>query len=240
MTDHKSIFFHVNHRDLLGKSSKKLHFQGKLPGNVYGLHTNSENIELSSQEFNKIYKKGEELGLVYLKSEIHTQDVPVLISHVDFDPVTNQATHVSFRRVSLAEKVTVEVPVETVGEADIIDANVVQVLSVVEIEALPTDIPEKIEVDVSVLTAVGQSILLQDIVPVGAKFSLTASEEELQSPVVIVQEVKEEVEPEPVVEPEAGAEGEGTTGEGEGATEGESEGQKPDGDKKPESDKKEE
>ncbi len=239
MTDHKSIFFHVNHRDLLGKSSKKLHFQGKLPANVYGLHIDSENIELSSQEFNKIYKKGDELGLVYLKSDIHTQDVPALISHVDFNPVTGEAVHVSFRRVNLTEKVTVEVPIETVGEADIIDANVVQVLSAVEIEALPTDIPEKIEVDVSTLTAIGQSILLQDIVPAGAKYTLTSSEEELMGPVVIVQEVKEEVEPEPVVEPEAGAEGEGAT-EGEGKTEGEAEEKQPDGDKKPEADKKEE
>lgn len=166
--------------------------------------------------------------------------VPALITNVDFDPKTNEVRHVSFRRVNLAEKVIVEVPIEIIGQADILDANVVQVMSEVEIEALPTDIPEKIEVDVSSLTEIGQSILLKDIVPAGAKFTLNVSEEELTGPVVIVQEVKEEVEPEPVVVAEEGAEGEAVaTEEGEALPEGEGEAKKTESDKKPEEKKKE-
>ncbi len=218
MTDHTTHQFHVSARNTLGKASKKLQHLGRLRGNVYGLHAESESIELDQKAFNKAYHKGDELGLIYLDFEGKTKPTPVLITKVDFNPVTDQPTHVSFRRVNLQEKVTVEVPIEIIGEAEIVDANVVPVLSVVEIESLPTDIPEKIEVDISGLTEIGQSILLKDIVPAGAKFNLNVSEEELSSPVVIVQEVKEEVEPEPVVEVAPTAEGEEAPAEGEAPT----------------------
>jgi hypothetical protein len=67
---------------------------------------------------------------------------------------------------------------------------------------LPTDLPEKFEIDISKLTQVGQSVSYQDLVYDKNLVTLMIEEEELNNPIVILQEQKEEVEEEPTPETE--------------------------------------
>jgi large subunit ribosomal protein L25 len=77
---------------------------------------------------------------------------------------------------------------------------------VVEVEALPQDLPEKFEIDATQLTEVGQMVSYKDLQFDRSKVTLMIDEEQMDEPVVMVQEVKEEVEPE-AAEGDAAAEG---------------------------------
>lgn len=208
MTD-KAVHFSVSLRPKT--NSKQLRREGVIPANVYGLKQDSLALACSSLELEKFILAEGESGLLYLDVEGQKEPIPVLIDELQRHPADDHLLHATFRRVNLQEKIKANVPLEFVGEIEVRDATLVQVKDEVEIEALPSDIPENIVIDLSSLKEIGQSILLKNIPIDQSKITLVAEEEELESPVVLVQEVKEEVEPEPETEV---AEGEGE-GEGE-------------------------
>ena len=79
------------------------------------------------------------------------------------------------------------------GECEVKNANVLLVRDELPIEALPSDIPENITIDISSLTKIGQTLGVSDLEFDRANIELKLSEEELEAPLVIVQEQKEEV-----------------------------------------------
>jgi large subunit ribosomal protein L25 len=110
-------------------------------------------------------------------------------------------------------------------------AVIVQLISEVDVEALPADLPDKLELDITSLKDFGDNLTLKDIKLDSSKLEIQA---DLEQQVVQAQEPKEE-EPEPTPEPEEGeaekAEGEAPATDGEAPKEGES---KPEADSKPE------
>lgn len=219
MTD--STTFSAQKRDILGKKVAQLRREGSIPANIYGVGKDSVAITVSTKAFEKLYENVGETGLVYLQVEGTAKDVPVLVDEVQYHPVTGELTHASFKQVDLSEKITAEVPVETIGENNVPSAVVVVVKDVIEVEALPTDLPENFTIDISTLTEIGQSISYKDLSYDKSKVTLMVAEEELENPLVLLEEVKEEVEPEPVAEEAAaeGAAGETPAAEGEKAPE---------------------
>ena len=90
-------------------------------------------------------------GVVELQLKGETKVRPVLIHNVQLHPVTDQPLHADFYQVSLKEKVTTEIPVELVGESPAVKEQagvLTQPLSEVEVEALPTELPDKFEEDI--------------------------------------------------------------------------------------------
>lgn len=193
MTNSKNTILHVRERSLIGKQSKKLHKDGYIAGNIFGLNQPSEVIEIHAPSFSKLVAEHGDTTLMYLQVGENKQ-IPALIDEVQYHAVTGEAQHVAFKRVNLKVKVTAEIPVETVGEFSVAQATVVLTRNVLEIEALPADLPDVFEVDISQLKEVGQTIMISDLVYDREKISIQLSEEELASPLVIVQEVLEEVE----------------------------------------------
>lgn len=198
MIDNK-VTFHVEQRKLLGKRAAKLKNEGKLLGNVFGLKQESIALQLDKKEVEKQLKHSD-AGLVYLSIDGAQKSVPVLIDQVDRDVITGALLHLSFRRVNLTEKVVTEVEVRLVGENDVPESTVLQTLDSLEVESLPTDIPEAIELDISELTEVGQTITIQDVIT-KTGLAIVCDEEALESPVLVLQEFVEEVEPEASEEP---------------------------------------
>lgn len=151
-----------------------------------------------------------------------------MVDEVQVSGISGALLHVSFREVSLKEKISAEVPVEVVGEIDVAEGVLVVVRDSVEIEALPTDIPEKFEIDVSILTEVGQSISFRDLKYDKNTVSLTIDEEMMDSPLIQIEAQREE-EPEEVEEPAQGEDGE--SAQGTGSAEDKSEDQSSDSEK---------
>lgn len=187
------------------KISQNLHqlrTSGVLPGNVFEAHKPSKAISLDLGEFKKLYSEIGQSGVGYLQVD-KTQQLPAMIDEVQLNPVTDEPIHVSFQVVDLAEKVRAEIPVELTGKFELPEAVLVTVKDEVEVEALPTDLPEKFVIDVEQLTAVGQSITLADLVYDRSKVEIILGDDGLEEAVVLVQEVEEEPEePEEPIETE--------------------------------------
>jgi large subunit ribosomal protein L25 len=109
--------------------------------------------------------------IVYLRLD-GEEARPAFVKHLQHNPVTDVILHVDFLQISLKEKVRLEVPLHFVGLAPAIDRHggvLVTALDHISVEALPTEVPSFIEVDVSGLEEIDQSLHVSDLkVPEGA------------------------------------------------------------------------
>lgn len=183
-------------RTITGRKVKKLRQSGLIPANLFGKNVKSLSLEIPVADFLAVYKKVGETGLVELKTDkdvFHT-----LISKVQTHPINRAPVHAEFHAVSLTEKIKAHVPVELIGESQAVKDGVgllLQTLSEVEVEALPTDLPEKIEVDVAKLVAVGDQVVVADI-KLSEKVAILTPGEEIVVKVVtaVSEETKKEEE----------------------------------------------
>lgn len=191
----------VTKREVLGKNVKKLRREGILPANIYGRDIKSEAVQVALKDFQVTFKETGETGLLYLKFE--GKERPVLIHNVQLDYITQLPVHADFYQVNLKEKVKTMVPVVLIGEAAAVTDKVgtlLQTLNEIEVEALPTDLPEHFEVDVTKLAAVNDQITIADLKKVNGVEILT-------EPTQTIVKISELVEPEPEPVVEAPAEG---------------------------------
>ena len=196
MTKHT---FKAETRKITGRKVKSLRKLGLIPAVVYGKKAKTSNLQILAKDFAKLHSQAGESTLVYLQIEGEKEDRPVLIRSVISHAVSEQVLHVEFHQVDLKEKVKAAVPVKLVGEAPAEKDHLgilVQQLNEIEVEALPTDMPEHFEIDVTALSEVNQSILVKDI-KVSAKFEILTDQTQIIAMIeqLAKEEVKEEVAP---------------------------------------------
>jgi len=188
-------------RKIKGRKVKQLRQNGLVPANVFGKQLASINIQIVSKDFNKIFAEAGESALIYLEVAGEKDARPVLVREVAHHPVSGLVLHVDFNQVNLKEKVVAPVQIELVGESPAEQEKLgilVQQLHEIELEALPTDMPEKLEVSIIELKAVGDTILVKDIKiassvtiksdpeAIVAKIEALAKEEVVEAPVAEV------------------------------------------------------
>lgn len=223
-------------RKILGKKVKKLRRDGKLPAHIFGKGVETEHVSVDGKTFLKTFKEAGETGLIDLK--IGTEKVrPVMVRGVQFDPVSGDPVHIDFYQVNLSEKVKVPVPLILTGEEPesihLGEAIVLQTMSEIEVEALPADLIEKIEVDITVLKNIDDAITVGQL-----NFDRSKLTIEVEPDVIVVklapavtEEMKKQMEEEAAAAAAQAAEaappegGEGVEGvapaEGEALAEGE-------------------
>lgn len=214
----------VETRTLFGRKTKQLRRQGTIPANVFGSGIESVAVQVKSTDFSKVYDEVGETGVVELALSGDQKTRPVLINGVQRDPSTEEFLHIDFMQVDLKKKITTTVPVETIGTSAAVEQGNVLVLTLneLEVEALPNDLPDSIEVDITSLAAVGDSLQVKDI-KVSAGVTLVSDPD---ATIVTIQEpAAEEVEPEPSEAPDeaAEAEAEASTGADESTESAEAE-----------------
>lgn len=197
----------------VGRKVKLLRKKGILPANIYGKKIKSESIQIDLKEFLDTYKKVGDTGLFYINER------PVLVANIQKNPVSDVILHVDFHQVDLKEKVEAQVPVELIGESPAEKQSigtVVQYLKEIEVEALPTDLPDKFEIDISKLSEVDQMVHVKDLKIDKAKIEVKTDLEEILVKVEPPQK-EEVVEVPAAAEAEAGkpVEGEAPAAEGE-------------------------
>jgi large subunit ribosomal protein L25 len=151
-------------RTVIGKKVKILRKEGKLPATIYGKSIKSVSIDIAFDAFKEVYAKAGETGLIELTVDKAMH--PVLIHSVQVHPLSGIPLHIEFHQVDLKEKVHAKVQVEHIGESPAVAQKLGVLLSVldeIEVEALPTDLPEKITVDVSTLAEVNQEFKVSDL-----------------------------------------------------------------------------
>jgi large subunit ribosomal protein L25 len=155
----------VEKRKVLGKQVKKLRKSGVLPANVYGKNIKSQSLQVLAKDFMQVYEKAGETGLVDIS--LDGKLTPVLIQNVQKDYKGN-TLHADFYQVNLKEKVKAMVPVEVLGEPKAVVDKIgilMNILDEVEVEALPENLPEKLEINVSHLANIDDQITVSDLKP---------------------------------------------------------------------------
>jgi len=194
----EKIFLDAELREELGKGKvKALRRSGFIPAVIYKRGDKATSLKLPKKDFIKtLHTKAGENVLITLqvskdKSAKKPSSKTVLIKNIQLDPVKDEVIHVDFNEISLTEKIKVKVPIADKGEAIGVkrDEGVLEhIIWEVEVECLPTQIPEKLEANVTNLE-IGQDIFVKDI-PVPEGVQILADPESI---VVSVKPPKEEV-----------------------------------------------
>ncbi len=187
-----------------------MRLQGRLPGVLYGGGRDPLALDVDERQLRNAVKAGHAL----MDLQLGKETVPVLIKDQQRHPVRGGFTHVDFVAVDLKQKVQAAVSVELTGVEEapgVVQGGVLdQVMREINLEVLPTEIPDSIPIDVSSLELNGTLLLSEVTVPGG--FEILDAQD---SVVATVTPPSRAEEPE-VVEEETELVGEGEEGEGEG------------------------
>src|SRR5258708_23812760 len=147
--------------------AKKLRASGRIPAVIYGRQAQPQNLELSAIELDDLIQHSISENLLVdlaVKDDARAKRL-ALVQEVQHHPLSGKVLHVDFHEIAEDEKVTVSIPVETVGEAEGVktEGGVLEhVLFKVKARGLAKDLPEVISLDVSHLK-IGEAIHLGEI-----------------------------------------------------------------------------
>lgn len=164
----EKITLEAKKREITGKKVRKLCRAGILPGVLYGRGVETLPLEISQSEFLRVFQKaGENIVFELEIADFGKKDVRnVLIHDVSLNALSGRPFHVDFYQIRLDEVVRVAVPLVFVGESAAVENEngvFVKALQELEVEALPGDIPQEIEVDISSLATFEDAILVRDL-----------------------------------------------------------------------------
>jgi large subunit ribosomal protein L25 len=159
----------VQTRTQVGRNAiKRVRKEGLIPGVIYGVGQEPINLEVNRRQLSTVLAHSSSENIL-LELEIvdgdNKRNSLAMIQEVQHHPIQRQILHVDFHAVSATEKITAEVPIETVGEPIGVKTNgglLEHNLRDLEVECLPGDLPDRIEVDVSGLD-INQSIHVKDL-----------------------------------------------------------------------------
>lgn len=224
-------------RKVLGRKVKEIRKTGLIPSTIYGKDFESLSIQFELKELEKVLKEAGESSLVELIIN-DKENIPVLLRHPQYHPVSDILVHIDCYKVNLKEKITTMISLEFIGEsASVRNGNLlVTVTDEIEVTALPTDLPDHIEVDLSVLEDLESVITVADLKIDKSKIEMLTHEEQLIAKTEEIKEEEEIIEEEELTPEDV----EATSQKGDRETdEGEEEGKEENKDNKKE-DKKEE
>lgn len=153
-------------RTILGKKVKQLRKEGKIPAHVFGNTKEVEHVAVDLKDFAIVYDQAGETGVIDLKIGAE-KTRPVMVKDSQYNPVNGQLLHIDFYQVNLNVKVTVPTPVVLIGEEPELvhsgEAIVLQTISELQVEALPGDLVEHIEVNIGVLKNIDDAVLVETL-----------------------------------------------------------------------------
>jgi len=209
------------------RAARRLRGTGKVPGVVYGGGDHPVSFQVDARELRNTLAHA---GAVIDLSIDGARPTPVVLKELTRHPVTGETVHIDLLRVRLDQTITSTVVVELTGADDapgVKEGGVLeQVTREVEIESLPTDIPDLLELDVSQVV-IGDTLTAELLTPPSGVTILS----EPETVIATVSAPRLQVEEEPEIEEEtelvegearpeeAGEGGEGDSGEGEGGGE---------------------
>lgn len=157
----------VNTRDIRGKKVRFLRREGLTPAHVYGHGIEPVALQCDTVELKKILAQAGTTGIIGLKLDKARKARSVMVREVQKEPRTGELLHVDFYQIRMEERLKVEIPIVLIGEAPALKMKenfLAHELTNLSVECLPDAIPNRIEVDVSILEEAEQSIHVSDIV----------------------------------------------------------------------------
>lgn len=157
----------VEKRDEFGSgASRRMRAAGRVPGVVYSGGTNALSISVDEHEFTIVGKGSRRTQLFRLVSDMpELKDTVAFVREVQTEPLKDRLLHVDFLAVAAGRAVHITVPIDILGEPAVIkqgEGILQRSADGIEVECIPSNIPESIEVDVSGLD-IGDAIHAGDL-----------------------------------------------------------------------------
>ncbi|HEY2979979.1 MAG TPA: 50S ribosomal protein L25 [Anaerolineales bacterium] len=204
----EKVVLQATKREISGKQVRALRRTGQLPAVIYGRHLEPISISLEAHGATLALAKLTSSSLITISVE--GKEYPTLVREKQRNYIKGDLLHIDFLAVDLKENIRARVGIEITGTSLAVkDLNAVLVhgLTQLEVECLPTDLPERVVVDISGLVQIGNGIHVRDIA-ISDKVRVLddpdemvvvatyAKEEEIEEPVVAEVAVAETAEPE--------------------------------------------
>ena len=151
-------------REIFRKAVSQLRKRGVIPAELYGHNVKNIHLGLPKKEFSEIFKAVGENEITNLI--VDDKKIPVLIHDIQRNYLTDEIIHVDFYQIKMTEKITVDTPLEFIGEAPAIkekDGVLVKAMHEIKVEALPAHLPHSIKVDLTPLDEIGKSVYVGDL-----------------------------------------------------------------------------
>jgi len=165
----KSVALKAHPRSLSRrKGAKAVRAGGRIPAVIYGKHNPPQNLEIDAEQFDDlVHAAHSEVILIDLSVEGDSRGTRLaLVQDVQHHPLLDTTLHIDLHEVKADELVTLEVPVESVGIPDGVKnggGTLEHVRFKLKVRALPANLPEQINVDVSALK-VGQTLHIGEVI----------------------------------------------------------------------------
>jgi len=186
----EKVVLQAEKRKIIGKHVKTLRREGKVPAIIYGSDVGSLPITLDMRETTNVLNKVSSSALLTINVE--GDEHATLVREIQQDYLKGTLIHVDFMAVSMKEKLRTNVSISLVGDAPVLEEYSAMIMSgvdTIEVECLPQNLPEVIEVDISILEELGQAIYVKDITSITDVDFLTDPEEL----VAVASAIKEQV-----------------------------------------------
>ncbi len=147
--------------------ARRLREAGQIPAVLYGPKTESVLLSVNKNDFDLALKQGRS-GQIILNLVVQNNDEtytrPAMIKELQVHPVSRNYLHIDFYEIDMDRKITVGIPIVTVGRSVGVErGGVLQIIRrELEVQCLPFEVPESIEIDVTDMD-MGDSIHLEDI-----------------------------------------------------------------------------
>ncbi len=193
----EAITLHAEPRTVIGKHVKHLRHQNIIPGVIYGRHIDPIAVQFDQRELNAALGQAGTSAAVQVTVTGREEPYLTIFRSIQHHAIRRVITHVDLQALSLTETVRVQVNVVVVGEAPATEEDegvLIQLLNELNIEALPTALIASLEIDVSGLTEIGDTITVGDITPPEGVTILNAADETIvQVTYVAEEELEEEI-----------------------------------------------
>ncbi len=151
-------------RTVVGKKVKRLRADGLVPITVYGPKTEPVNLQVKYRPLEVLLMKAGGTNLIDLKvnGDTHT----VLAREVQRDVIRGDILHADFFALDLTSTIQAEIPVQLINESPIVASRQGILLTgpnTLTVETMPTNLMNQVEIDLSVLTEIGQGIYVSDV-----------------------------------------------------------------------------
>jgi large subunit ribosomal protein L25 len=159
------IVLKATKRSVTGKQVKALRRAGQLPAVIYGRHVEPIAISLEAHTAGLVFSKLTSSTLVTV--DVDGVEYATLVRDRQRNYIKGNLTHVDLLALDLSEKIRTKVHLVFAGVASAVkdySAVLIHRMDALEVECLPTDLPERINVDISSIKEIGNSIRVQDIV----------------------------------------------------------------------------
>jgi large subunit ribosomal protein L25 len=182
---------------------------GLIPAVIYGAFKDPVSVSLSPKDITKIIHSKTGHNSIFDIDVEGVERTPVIVADEQYDPIKGHLMHIDLRRIDLARKLRVAVPVHVVGEAKGVkqQGGVLDVVTrSIEIECIPDDIPNQFDVDVTELM-IGNTVRVSELALKTGVRVLTAPDAVIAHVVGIKEEVVATPEAAAPAEPEVAKKG---------------------------------